>query len=79
MRRTLPCATCRFVLSALVGVAFLTLTSWVHADDLQQFELGKTRFDGGEYDTAAARFAAMLDPAQALCTQTPANAMAAGR
>ncbi|HRI65466.1 MAG TPA: hypothetical protein PK156_14560 [Polyangium sp.] len=75
MRRTLPCAKGRFVLSTCVGAALLTLSSWACADDLQQFELGKTRFDGGEYDKAADRFAAMLDPAQMACAQAPANAM----
>lgn len=49
------------------------------ADDLQQFELGKTRFDGGEYDKAAERFAAMLDPAQTPCTQASTDATAVCR
>lgn len=79
MRRALPCATRRFVLSALVGAALLTTAPAAHADDLQQFELGKTRFDGGEYDKAAERFAGMLDPAQPQCTQKPTNAMTACR
>lgn len=71
--------SCRFVWSALLGAALLMTTLSALADDLQQFELGKTRFDRGEYDKAAERFAAMLDPAQEPCTQTPPNATAACR
>lgn len=79
----MPCSrhrfACRFVLSLLVSTGLSLAPGLVFADDLQQFELGKTRFDGGEYDKAAERFAAMLDPAQAACTQTPTNATAACR
>jgi hypothetical protein len=66
-------------LSALLGTTLLLATSVAFADDLQQFELGKTRFDGGEYDKAAERFAAMLDPVQTPCTQLPPNATTACR
>ena len=71
--------TGRFVLSALLGSALFMTASSALADDLQQFELGKTRFDGGEYDKAAERFAAMLDPAQTPCAQLPPNATATCR
>lgn len=64
----------RFVLNILFGTALLAVSAPALADDLQQFELGKTRFDGGEYPKAAERFAAMLDPAQPPCAQAAANA-----
>jgi hypothetical protein len=79
----MPCSTGhlarRFVLTALVGAGLLLTATPAFADDLQEFELGKTRFDGGEYDKAAERFAAMLDPAQKPCTQTSTDATATCR
>lgn len=69
----------RFVLSALCGAALFTISAVAFADDQQQFELGKTRFEGGEYAKAAERFAAMLDPAQTPCVQTSGSAMSACR
>jgi hypothetical protein len=69
----------RFVLATLVGAALLTISAAALADDQQQFELGKTRFDGGEYAKAAERLAAMLDPAQTPCVQTSATAMSSCR
>jgi len=66
-------------LSTLLGSTLFFTASLAFADDLQQFELGKTRFDGGEYDKAAERFSAMLDPAQTPCSQLPANATTACR
>lgn len=69
----------RFVLSVLLGVAVFSISALAFADDQQQFELGKTRFEGGEYAKAAERFAAMLDPAQTPCVQTSGSAMSACR
>lgn len=69
----------KFVLSVMLGVVVLTISALAFADDQQQFELGKTRFEGGEYAKAAERFAAMLDPAQTPCVQTSGSAMSACR
>lgn len=60
----------RFVLSVCVGTMLSAVSASASADDLQQFELGKNRFDGGEYAKAAERFAAMLDAALPPCTQS---------
>ncbi len=70
MRRSWP----RFVLSVCVGMTFSAVSASASADDLQQFELGKNRFDGGEYAKAAERFAAMLDAALPPCTQSSGSA-----
>lgn len=43
------------------------------ADDLQVFELAKTRFDAGQYEEAAVRFAAMLNPASPPCGRGPSD------
>jgi hypothetical protein len=51
----------------------LLWTTRAQADDLQQFELGKTRFDTGQYEEAAKRFADMLDPAKVPCESVPAS------
>ncbi|MRG93331.1 hypothetical protein [Polyangium spumosum] len=56
----------RAIAPAIVLV-LLSVCRSARADDMQQFELGKTRFDAAEYDEAASRFAAMLDPAQEPC------------
>ncbi|UQA58143.1 hypothetical protein E8A73_043975 [Polyangium aurulentum] len=60
-------------LAAALGLGSLLLASAAHADDLQQFELGKTRFDTGQYDEAATRFADMLNPAHAPCDAMPSG------
>jgi len=60
-------------LAAAIGFALLGAPTLAHADDLQQFELGKTRFDAAEYDEAASRFASMLDPAQKPCEPVPTS------
>jgi hypothetical protein len=61
-------------LASALGLACALAASAAVADDLQQFELGKTRFDTGQYEGAAERFAAMLDPANEPCSAAPANA-----
>lgn len=49
-------------LAVLAFGGLICASQVAHADDLQQLELGKTRFDNGQYEEAAQRFAAMLDP-----------------
>jgi hypothetical protein len=71
--------TVRFVLSLCLGATLLMISTSAFADDQQQFEMGKTRFEGGEYAKAAERFAAMLDPAQTPCVQTSGSAMTSCR
>ncbi len=57
----------RFVLSTLLATSMFVAARTAYADDSSQLELGKTRFASGEYEQAAERFAAMLDPSQAPC------------
>lgn len=40
------------------------------ADDAQEFEIGKNRFDAGQYEDAARRFSTMLDPAVPPCEKS---------
>jgi hypothetical protein len=54
-------------LAASLGLAILCFPATARADDAQELELAKTRFDAGQYDEAAARFKAMLDPASPSC------------
>jgi hypothetical protein len=70
-----PCAPAvRRVVAAAAGAAALAFCVSARADDAQQFELAKTRFDAGQYEEAAARFAAMLDPAGPPCDHGPTDA-----
>ncbi|WP_437910925.1 hypothetical protein WME95_25090 [Sorangium sp. So ce327] len=57
--------------AAALGLCF---AAPARADDVQQFELAKTRFDAGHYEEAVSRFAAMLDPANAPCERGPIEA-----
>ncbi len=57
----------RRLVAAAAGALALLFTGPARADDMQQFELAKTRFDAGHYEEAVDRFAAMLDPANAPC------------
>jgi hypothetical protein len=43
------------------------------ADELQVFELAKTRFDAGQYEEAASRFAAMLNAGSPPCEKGPTD------
>lgn len=79
MRRRAHGSVTRFVLSVMVGFALLLEARTARADDLQQFELGKTRFNAGEYDRAAERFATMLDPTQPPCQSVPTDVTSACR
>jgi|GEM_PF-509035 len=77
MRRLRGGFTTRFVLAVTIGCALFFAATAACADDLQQYELGKTRFDAGEYDKAAERFAAMLDPTLPTCEAAPADVTSA--
>jgi tetratricopeptide (TPR) repeat protein len=76
----LPCAWPRrwargarsLIAAAAAGIA-LGLPAVAAADDLQVFEQAKTRFEAGQYDEAAARFAAMLVPGNPPCGQGPTD------
>lgn len=61
------------MLTSALGLAVLLTVRAAFADDAQQFELGKTRFDTGQYEEAAARFASMLDPSKPPCDAAPAG------
>lgn len=51
-----------------MGLAALALAQpAAAADDAQEFEFGKNRFDAGQYEDAAGRFSTMLDPAVPPC------------
>jgi tetratricopeptide (TPR) repeat protein len=69
-----PAPRARRLASASAFAAALSIVGPALADDAQQFELAKTRFDAGSYDEAAARFAAMLDPTLAPCERGPTDA-----
>jgi hypothetical protein len=61
------------LLAAAVAALVLALPAAAAADELQVFELAKTRFDAGQYEEAASRFAAMLDPANPPCEKGPTD------
>jgi len=63
----------KFVASALVGTAVLAAQAYAWADDLQEFELAKNRFDVGQYEEAHQRFAALLDPVLPSCDTGPSG------
>lgn len=60
-------------LAAVAGLAALTTASWARADDVQEIEFGKSRFDAGRYEEAHARFAAMLDASLPSCDAAPSG------
>lgn len=62
------------VAASLVGLAVLTAAEVCRADDLQELELAKNRFDAGQYDDAHARLFVMLDPAKPPCDRAPSGA-----
>lgn len=57
----------RICLSAAASLVALTFAFPALADDAQEVELGKNRFDAGQYAEAAKRFTTMLDPAVPPC------------
>jgi tetratricopeptide (TPR) repeat protein len=60
-------------LAAAAGLAALSAAPLARADDGQEIELGKSRFDAGRYDEAHARFTAMLDAALPSCDAAPSG------
>lgn len=58
--------------AALIAIGLLSAAA-AHAGDPQEYQLGKTRVDRGEYEDAAARFAVMLSPKAPPCTQNMDN------
>ncbi|WP_437961708.1 hypothetical protein WME76_20100 [Sorangium sp. So ce119] len=71
-RRALPAP--RRLAAAAAGALALCSAALARADDMQQFEVAKTRFDAGSYEEAVSRFAAMLDPANPPCERGPTEA-----
>lgn len=57
----------RICLSFAAALAALAASAPALADDAQEVELGKNRFDAGQYEEAAKRFTTMLDPAVPPC------------
>lgn len=55
-------------LAAGLCVASVPRAAW--ADEAQELELGKNRFDAGQYDEAVKRFTTMLDPSVAPCEKS---------
>ncbi|MCC6558240.1 MAG: hypothetical protein IT372_35295 [Polyangiaceae bacterium] len=71
--RSPRCRTGARVVAAAAFAVGLAIAGAARADDAQQLELAKTRFDAGQYEEAAARFAAMLDPALPPCEKGPSD------
>jgi hypothetical protein len=63
----------RHLLGALIALSTILVALPARADDLQEFELAKSRYDAGQYDDAAARFKVMLDPARPACDKGGAS------
>ncbi len=62
------------VAASFVGLAVLTAAKVCQADDLQELELAKNRFDAGQYDEAHARLFVLLDPSKPTCDRAPSGA-----
>lgn len=60
-------SVCRVGLTALLGIALVLFSSAARADEAVELELGKNRFDAGQYAEALNRFSIMLDPAVPPC------------
>lgn len=56
-----------------VAAACLAAAGTARADDMQEYELGKSRFESGEYGEAAKRFERMLDPSAPPCDEAPSG------
>lgn len=61
---------CRIGLTVLLSIAACTLSRAARADEAVEFELGKNRFDAGQYEEALQRFSIMLDPAMPPCEKS---------
>jgi hypothetical protein len=53
----------------VVGLALFAFPAICRADDAQEFELSKNRFDAGQYEEAHRRFTILLDPERRPCSQ----------
>jgi hypothetical protein len=58
---------------ALLGLAVLAFAGLCWADDVQELELSKNRFDAGQYEEAHQRFAVLLDPSKPTCDRGPSG------
>jgi hypothetical protein len=67
-------AAWRLATGLAAAAALLAVTSPARADDLQELELGKNRFEADQYADAAARFLAMLDASAPPCDHAPPGA-----
>jgi hypothetical protein len=59
---------------ALAGLAVLLGASVCHADDAQELELAKNRFNAGQYEEAHSQFARLLTPTLPACDKGPSTA-----
>jgi hypothetical protein len=57
----------------LIGLSSILVALPARADDLQEFELAKSRYDTGQYEDAAVRFKVMLDPTALPCDKGGAS------
>jgi hypothetical protein len=54
----------------MLGLVLLVIAPRARADEAQELELGKNRFDAGQYEDAVKRFTTMLDPSVAPCEKS---------
>ena len=66
-------SSCSLASAVAAALAALTAAPWARADDVQEIELGKSRFDAGRYEEAHARFNAMLDASLPSCDVAPSG------
>jgi hypothetical protein len=66
-------ATQRALLAAGVASCLVAFANAARADDAQEFEVAKTRFDVAEYAEATRLFTTMLDPEVAPCAKGPTS------
>ena len=59
---------------ALAGLAILLGANLCHADDAQELELAKNRFNAGQYEEAHQQFARLLAPTLPSCEKGPSGA-----
>ena len=63
---------------ALAGLAVLLGTGVCCADDAQELELAKNRFNAGQYDEAHQQFSRLLEPSLPTCDKGPSGACRLG-
>jgi hypothetical protein len=59
-----------FGLAAAAALFVGSITGTASADEAQELELGKNRFDAGQYEEAVKRFTTMLNPSVAPCEKS---------